>query len=75
MGDGTIVVDDTGATTLYRGMRQQQDRARPILGGQVPCRISGSASDADALGVGDLTEAITSGVGVTRMPRCGRPVR
>jgi hypothetical protein len=63
MGDGTIVVDETGVTTFYRGMRQKDTRFRPILGGPLPCRI----------GSGGLAEALEARV--SAMPLCSRPRR
>jgi hypothetical protein len=75
MGDGTIVVDDTGTTTLYRGMRQPDSRIRPILGGGLACRIGGRGPNADDLGARYLAEALASRSRGASVPRCGRPSR
>ena len=64
MGDGTVVVDENGLSTLYHGMRQPDTRPRLLLGGP-PCRIGGRGSILEDLGVGDAG----------RLPRCHRPRR
>ena len=75
MGDGTVVVDESGVSTLYRGMRQSDSRARPILGGQLPCRIGGRGSILEDFAAGERSQAVSSRPGLVLVPRCGRPQR